>query len=99
MARAGLRHTQTNYSLEYAGKDADKAHWLQFVNRTMYANEPGTGRVYHTGSVRTSSGKTKSTKIPWPSCSRIRRHFAASMRQPDSEVTAGPGELEAKPVR
>jgi len=53
--------TNDNYSLEYAGKDADKAHWLQFVNRTMYADEPGTGRVYNTGSVKTSSGKTR----PW----------------------------------
>jgi hypothetical protein len=42
-------------SLEYKGKDADKAHWLQFVNFSMYADEP-TGRVYNTGNVPTSSG-------------------------------------------
>lgn len=47
--------TNTNYSLEYAGADADKAHWLQFVNFTMWADEP-TGKVYYTGSVDTSSG-------------------------------------------
>jgi hypothetical protein len=45
------------YTLEYAGADADKAHWLQFVNFSMYADEPGTGRVYYTGDVQTSSGK------------------------------------------
>lgn len=30
--------TNTNYSLECA--DADKAHWLQFVNFTMWADTP-----------------------------------------------------------
>jgi hypothetical protein len=59
-----------NYSLEYAGKDADKAHWLQFVNRTMYADEPGTGKVYATGTVETTGGKgrpwtTPDTGVQW----------------------------------
>jgi hypothetical protein len=44
------------YSLEYAGKDADQAHWLQFVNFTMYAEVPGQAKVYYTGSATTSSG-------------------------------------------
>lgn len=47
--------TKDKYSLEYAGKDADKGHWLQFVNFTMYADTP-TGKVYYTGSVGTTSG-------------------------------------------
>lgn len=49
--------TNTNYSLEYAGKDADKAHWLQFVSFAMYADVPGTGKVYNTGAISTTSGK------------------------------------------
>jgi|GEM_PF-5068948 len=48
--------TNDNYSLEYAGADADKAHWLQFVNFSMIADVPGTGQVYDTGNVPTSSG-------------------------------------------
>ena len=59
-----------NYSLEYAGKDADKAHWLQFVHRTMSADEPGTGKVFATGSVETTGGKgrpwtTPDTGVQW----------------------------------
>ena len=49
--------TNDNYSLEYAGKDADNAHWLQFVNFSMVADVPGTGKVYNTDTVGTSSGK------------------------------------------
>lgn len=45
-----------NYSLDYTGKDADKAHWLQFVNFSMVADVPGTGPVYNTGSIATTSG-------------------------------------------
>ncbi len=45
-----------NYSLEYSGADADKAHWLQFVNFSLIADVPGTGQVYDTGNVPTSSG-------------------------------------------
>jgi hypothetical protein len=48
--------TQENYSLEYAGKDADDAHWLQFINVTMIADVPGTGKVYNTGTVPTTGG-------------------------------------------
>jgi hypothetical protein len=49
--------TNDNYSLEYAGKDADNAHWLQFVNFSMVAEVPGTGKVYNTDTIGTSSGK------------------------------------------
>ena len=46
------------YSLDYQGADADKAHWLQFVNFEMKATDPGTGNtVYNTGDVNTSSGR------------------------------------------
>jgi hypothetical protein len=47
------------YSLEYAGKDANKAHWLQFVSFLMYADTPDAGKVYFTGAVATSSGVKK----------------------------------------
>jgi hypothetical protein len=46
-----------NFSLEYAGKDADKAHWLQFVNFAMFADVPGTGKLYDTDTIATTSGK------------------------------------------
>jgi hypothetical protein len=45
-----------NFSLEYAGKDADKAHWLQFVKFAMYADTP-TGTIYNPDTIPTSSGK------------------------------------------
>ena len=48
--------SNTNFSLEYAGKDADKAHWLQFVNFSMFADVPGTGKVYDTDTIATTSG-------------------------------------------
>jgi len=48
--------TDTNYSLEYAGKDADKAHWLQFVFFQRFADVPGSGRLYDTGVISTTSG-------------------------------------------
>jgi hypothetical protein len=46
-----------NFSLDYSGKDADKAHWLQFVNFMMYADDSVAGRVYYTGDIQTTSGK------------------------------------------
>jgi hypothetical protein len=48
--------TNNNYSVEYAGKDADGAHWLQFISVTMIADVPGTGKVYNTGSIVTTGG-------------------------------------------
>jgi hypothetical protein len=50
--------TNNNYSLEYAGKNADKAHWLQFLTLTLYADTP-TGKVYETTKVSTTGGADK----------------------------------------
>lgn len=47
--------TNNNYSVEYAGKDADDAHWLQFISVTMIADTP-SGKAYNTGRVPTSGG-------------------------------------------
>ena len=51
--------SNNNYSLEYAGADADKAHWLQFVNISMYAEVPPGRRIYRRGSVATTGGRQK----------------------------------------
>ncbi len=48
--------TNDNFSLDYSGKDADDAHWLQFVNFSMYAEEVPGVQIYNTGNVGTSSG-------------------------------------------
>jgi hypothetical protein len=45
-----------NYSLDYTGKDADDAHWLQFLNLSMVAEVPGSGKVFATGSVAATGG-------------------------------------------
>jgi hypothetical protein len=45
-----------NYSLDYTGKDANDAHWLQFLNLSMVAEVPGTGKVFATGSVAATGG-------------------------------------------
>lgn len=49
--------TNNNFSLDYSGADSDDAHWLQFVNFTMYAEVPGGDPIYYTGDIATTSGK------------------------------------------